>query len=336
MAIEVSSDRAICAKCGTGYGRRKGHFPVSYAILHKGIGYVPVCKSCIDKMYNGYLSQCNNPKDVVRQMCRKLDLYWNEKVFDNVSKKSTTRSVMSQYISKINSITYAGKSYDDTLSEEGTLWNFGHVPDDNTISGAQCAQKSNVLQNDVLETPEEIITFWGSGYSDEMYRELEKRRQYYMSKLPEDSELDIGMEAIIRQICSIELDINRDRAEGKPVDKNINTLNTLLGSANWKPIQKKDGADNAYTNPLGVWLYRYENERPLPKVDENLQDVNGLRKNIFTWMGHLCKMLSKKNGYSKLYDEEIARLRVEKPEYIDEDDETLMMDSFQENKRDSS
>lgn len=50
MAIEVSSDKAVCTKCGTEYSRRKGYFPVSYALLHKGIGYIPVCKDCMVKI----------------------------------------------------------------------------------------------------------------------------------------------------------------------------------------------------------------------------------------------------------------------------------------------
>ena len=43
MAIEINSERAICARCGTAYGKRKGNFPVSYAATHKGIGpsYLP-------------------------------------------------------------------------------------------------------------------------------------------------------------------------------------------------------------------------------------------------------------------------------------------------------
>ena len=81
MALEVESARAVCSKCGTDYSRQKGYFPVSYAVLHKGVGHTHVCKDCIDAIYNGYLSQCNNAKDAVRQVCRKLDLYWSESVY---------------------------------------------------------------------------------------------------------------------------------------------------------------------------------------------------------------------------------------------------------------
>lgn len=326
MAIEMSSDVAICSKCGKKYSRRKGFFPVSYAILHKGIGHIPVCKECIDTMYNTYLAQCNNAKDAVRQLCRKLDLYWSESVYDLVQRKSTTRSMMTQYIAKINTVSYAGKSYDDTLSEEGTLWNFTPEINEESVEVADVTPIEAVE----IETPEEIIAFWGSGYSDEMYRELEQRRQYWMSKFPEGIELDVGTEALIRQICSLELDINRDRIAGKSVDKSVNALNNLLGSANLKPAQQKADGDNAQENtPFGVWIRRWETQRPVPDPDPELEDVDGIVRYISIWfLGHLCKMLGIKNTYCKLYEEEIAKMRVDRPEYEDEDDETMFNDIF--------
>lgn len=331
LAIEVGSDRAQCFKCGTAYSRYKGYFPVSYSILNKGVGYIPVCKTCIDNMYNSYLAQCNNARDAVRQVCRKLDLYWSNNVYEMVSRKSTTRTMMTQYIAKINTITYAGKSYDDTLSEEGALWNFSNEDVRNTITN-NMNDASDESEAEEIEIPSEIVDYWGAGYSSEMYRQLEQRKNYWISGLPSDYELDRGTEAIIRQICSLELDINRDRAAGRSVDKSINALNTLLGSANLKPVQKRqDDLDSSLNStPLGVWLYRYENMRPLPEIDDELKDVNGLRKYVFTWMGHLCKMLGIKNAYSQMYEDEIARLRVEKPEYDGDDDETFLTEYMEE------
>lgn len=325
MGVEIGSDRVICSRCGTAFSRRKGYFPVSYAELHKGIGHIPVCKECIDHMYDMYVEKCGDARLAVRQMCRKLDLYWNESLFDIVSRKSTTRTMMTQYIAKINSVTYAGRSYDNTLSEEGMLWKFGGYPG---MSVQIPEPKQEEPENDepsisIEDIPEQVRLFWGSGYTPEMYQELEQRRQYWMSRFPEGTDLDIGTEALIRQICSLELDINRDRAAGKTIDKSVTALNTLLGSANLKPVQKKqeDAELGLNTTPLGVWLYRYENQRPLPEVDEELKDVNGIRRYVFTWMGHLCKMLGLKNAYSQLYEDEIARLRVERPEYDGDDDE---------------
>lgn len=331
MALEVESARAVCSKCGTDYSRQKGYFPVSYAVLHKGVGHTHVCRDCIDAIYNGYLSQCNNAKDAVRQVCRKLDLYWSESVYRQVEKKNTTRSMMTQYMSKVNSVTYAGKSYDDTLSEEGTLWNFGQniITESEKTSDNLFDESTETTNGEEIEISKEVVAFWGPGYPPEMYEALEQRRSYWMSRLP-DTDIDIGTEAIIRQICSLELDINRDRAAGRAVDKSIAALNTLLGSASLKPTQKKDDSDAGIDNtPFGVWIQRWENKRPIPEPDPELEDVDGIVRYISTWyFGHLCKMLGIKNSYCKLYEDKLAKMRIERPEYDDEDDETMFNDIF--------
>ena len=322
MSLEMGSDRAICPRCGKAYGKRRAGFQTSHAACHKGIGSLPICKDCVDLLYSSYLSQCNDTRSAVRQMCRKLDLFWSDAIFDFVDKKNVARSVMTAYVQRINSVQYAGKSYDDTLMNEGTLWSSVQAPD---VSVQQNVQEDTEYEDDSYETPEDVVAFWGAGYTHEMYRELEQRRSYWMSRLPSDIEMDIGTEALIRQIGPLELDINKARASGRDVDKLVANLDKLIGSAGLKPGQKRqEDADTTLTStPLGVWLYRYENERPLPEVDEDLRDVNGIRKYVFTWMGHLCKMLGLKNAYSQLYDNEIERLRVEKPEY-DGDDESLL------------
>ena len=180
-----------------------------------------------------------------------------------------------------------------------------------------------------FEISDEVKDFWGPGYTPEMYKQLEQRRQYWMHRFPNSAQIDIGTEALIRQICSLEIDINRDRTAGKSVDKSVNALNTLIKTANLNPTQPKEDLDaSVNSTPLGVWIYKFENERPLPEVDEDMKDVNKVKKYIFTWMGHVCKMVGLKNYYSKLYDEEIERLRVERPEYEDEDDEDLLIDVF--------
>lgn len=332
MAIEVDSARSVCGRCGVDYSRQKGYFPVSYAALHKGIKHTHICRDCIDSLYEDYYAKCNDAKIAVRQMCRKLDLYWNESIFNQVAKKATIRSMMTEYIRKTATNKYAGKSYDDTLLEEGTLWNFGNTQDDipDIAEPVDTDNEPSVMSLEDYGISEEVAAFWGPGYTPEMLVDLEQRRLYWMSKLPKDIDVDIGTEAIIRQICSLELDINRDRAAGRSIDKNVNTLNTLLGSACLKPTQKKDDSDASVDNtPFGVWIRRWENQRPIPEPDPELEDVDGIVRYISIWyFGHLCKMLGIKNTYCKLYEDELAKMRIERPEYDEEDDETMFNDIF--------
>lgn len=331
--IEITTANAYCSKCGTQYGRRKGYFPVNYGLLYKGIGYMSICRSCIDDMYDNYLNICKDPKLAVRQMCRKLDLYWSESAYAAVEKKNTSRSMMTGYITKVNNNTYINKCYDDTLIDEGKLWNFG----DGKVIVTMAQVVNEQDSADARETVDKsIIDFWGPGLTTDQYLTLEQRRKYHLSRLAEErgvdqNDIDLGTDMLIRQICNLEISINSKQSEGKDVNKDVATLVDLLQKIDWKPAKKEDidAADAA--TPLGVWIYRWENKRPLPEIDDDLKDVNGLKKYIFTWMGHLTKMLGIKGGYTRLYDEEVERLRIEKPEYEDEDDEVLLSDYYSEN-----
>ena len=331
MALELETDKAICCRCGTAYGRRKGNFPVCYATLYKGTGFIPYCKNCIDTLYNDYYKQSNDAKKTVRQMCRKLDLFWNEQIFDAVEKKASNRALMTNYITRINNIGYAGKSYDDTLSAEGTLWAF---TDAEVKAAKEYAAQAEVAEEDETaltmdDIDEHAISYWGPGYTPDMYQDLEQRRNYWINNLPDGIVPDIGMEALIRQICNLEIDINRARAEGKPVDKQIGVLDKLISSMNLKPGQKTDDNSAFDKTPFGVWIDRWEYKRPIPEPDPELDDYDGIIKKITTWfLGHICAMFGFKNKYCKLYEDKIASMRIEREDTEDDDDEEVFNTFF--------
>lgn len=328
--VDSSAAPTVCRKCGTAFSRLKGYFQVCYSYLYKGIGYLPYCNDCIDAMYEAYITDGRSPADAVRQICRKLDLYWNERLFIDAEKMSPSRSVMRSYIAKTNNSKYVGKCYDDTLREEGALWvwppQYGEIK---PSEGQPDADGDD--EEDEIEVDPDIIAFWGPGNTPKMYQELQQRYLYWKEHLPVGVNInDIGVQALLRQICSVEIELNKLRAAGKSTDKAVNSLNTLLGSAMLKPAQKRDEADVAIDNtPFGVWIRKWEDGRPIPAPDPEMEDVDGIKKYVFTWLhGHLCKMLGIKNSYSRLYDEAIAKMRVEKPEYSDEDEEALIYDVF--------
>ena len=328
MALDSGGSVAYCYKCGRAFSKRKGYFYVNHSQLYRGIGYLSICKECVEAIYEGYLARSGGDQRAsIRQLCRKLDLYWNDNVYDSVWSKSTSRTIVSSYIQRLGTQTYINKCYDDTLLEEKKMLPKSKAEE---IKEAPLVpeQEEYVMPED-FDISDEVKEFWGPGYTPEMYSQLEQRRQYWMNRFPNGGQIDIGTEALIRQICSLEIDINRDRTAGKSVDKSVNALNQLIKTANLNPTQPKEDLDASVNNtPLGVWIYKFENERPLPEVDEDMKDVNKVKKYIFTWMGHVCKMVGLKNYYSRLYDEEIERLRVERPEYEDEDDEDLLIDVF--------
>lgn len=314
-AIDLNVSSSQCRKCGKGYGRLKGNFPVSYGYLYKGQGYMPYCRDCVDEMYDAYMAVCKDQKTATRQMCRKLDLYWNEDAYEYASLRAANRTMMTAYIARINMVNCAGKSYDDTLIEEDSLWTFDTIKT-KVIYQAESSEE--------IEIDPALADFWGSDFAPDFIQKLDKR---YRDWTEGQDDLDKGSISLFKQICILEETIARDAAAGKPVDKNMNTLNTLLGSLNLKPVQKKDdpSVGNIDNSPMGVWIRRFENERPIPEPDPELRDVDKIIHYIQVFfLGHLAKMLGKTNVYSKMYEDEIARLRVEDPglsgEYEDDED----------------
>lgn len=325
--LEVNAASSVCRKCGRAHSRLRGFFPTSYSFLYKGIGYLPYCKTCVDGMYDSYLSACNDPKKAVRQMCRKLDLYWSDVIFDYVERKNTDRTMMTAYITRANNAQYAGKCYDDTLIEEGTLW------DDPEYRPAVIQQILSEEMQEDLYVDQAIIDFWGADFAPDFLLKLDKR---YKEWTDGEGDLDKGSISLFKQICILEETIARDAAAGRSVDKNMNTLNTLLGSANLKPVQKKTEADAAMENtPFGVWIDRWEHKRPVPEPDPMFKDVDGIVRYITIWFyGHISKTLGIQNVYCEMYEKEMEKMKVNRPEAFDEevDDDEVVFNSIFGNK----
>lgn len=323
---KATLDKYICTRCGQIFKRQRGNFPCSQSPLFRGNGgYLTVCNRCIDDLFDHYKHAVGDEETAMRRICMKFDIYWHADIYGMVSKVNTSSSRVRGYISKTNLCKYVGKTYDDTLDEEAKLLFLGH-----TDVGADPDGEQPAYLNSVPSPTAEIIDFWGPGYTPEIYYDLNRRYKKWTNGM-EDA-IDEGSAALYKQVCLCEVNIARNMAAGKPIEAAQKSMNELLGSLNVKPIQKKqdEAANEPFDNlPFGVGIKMCENLRPIPKPDPRFDDVDGVVKYISIWfLGHLCKMLGIRNTYCKLYEDEIARLRVERPELDGEDDESVFNDIF--------
>lgn len=322
----VSTQKFYCCRCGTAYSRTKGFFPVSHSPMYRGTGFLPICGDCVDDLYDYYRKLLDNDKEAMRRMCMKLDLYWNEEIYKMAERTSGVHSRVKNYIGKTNIIRYIDKTFDDTLREEA-------------IAATQAEEERSRADAfsfpvpDPDEGPEEpvdqkVIDFWGPGFTKDVYEEFQRRYDDWTGC---KEVADPGERSLYKQICILETTISRDAAQGKAIDKNVNALNTLLGSMNLKPAQKKDDGDSELEKmPLGVGIQKWEFSRPLPQTKKSLRDTNSIIRNITTWyLGHACKMVGLRNSYCKMYEDAMEQLRVKHPEYDEEDDDTLLADLFE-------
>lgn len=297
-----------CCRCGKHYKRQKGNFPASQSTLYRGNGsYLPICNNCLDGLLEHYKAALGSESEAIKRICLKFDIYWNPNIYTMVYKGNTSQSRIRAYISKSNLMQFVGKTYDDTIDED---------------LDTEIVKNVEPIYDEIGEevvVDQSIIQYWGTGFTPEMYIELEGRRNYWMSQYPEGTILNPGEEGILRQICNLEISINQDRAAGKPIEKSVNALNTLFGSMNIKPSQKKEIGENYI--PFGVEIARFEEGDPIPEPDPDFKDVDGLHHNILTWfLGSLCKTAGIKNKYSQLFDDEVKKYTVERPSFDDADD----------------
>ena len=306
-----------CVKCGRQFAKQKGNFPPSQSVLYAGNNYFnPWCYNCIDALYDAYRNDCGlGDKAAIRRTCMHLDIYWSQVIFQNMENNpGNAPTRMREYVKRTNlGFTYLGKTYDDTLAEE-----IEAVLAESDVIDEERDQSVNLY----ADISPEVMAFWGEDLSPEEYKSLQARYDRWIGT-GQYQEDDPAVQTLLRQICMAEYDINKGRAEGKSVDKVQATLNTYLGSLNAKPSQKQTAPTGFESMPLGVGIQRWEETRPVPEASEEWRDVDGIVHYVTVWfIGHLCRMLKIDNRYSQMYEDEINKLTVERPEYEGDDGDT--------------
>lgn len=304
-------DEFICQTCGKHYKKRKGNFSPSKSPIYAGTdGYLNTCKNCVDSLFTQYTEFFDgNEERAIERICQLFDLYFNESALAASRKISEDRSRISVYISKIQIKPHTGKTYSDTIIETK----------DDSIGSI----------NDVLEYGEmdsvqlkKAVGLWGFGFSPEQYTILNDMFDDWKSRVVIDGKT---RETLVRELCIIKLQMNLSLKDNNVelYTKLMKTYQDTMKSANLQPLQE-DANDKAAEKSLGVMVQMFENERPIDKCRPEWEDVDGIVKYITIYfLGHLCKMLNIKNKYASLYEEEMAKYRVEIPELEEADDDDV-------------
>lgn len=219
----------------------------------------------------------------------------------------TSEEDWSKYIPQISSLpNYKGLSFADSqflISKVG-------------LEKKDCEYTEEQLQ--ITEKDMDIFRLhWGKGYELEDYLYLENEYETLINSYESDS---YAQQMLFQEIAHKRLEIQKKREQNNSTEKEVKTLQELLGSSNIKPVQET-GANAAEQATFGTLIKKYENEHPIPEPDPAWKDVDGIKKYISIWfLGHLCRMLGINNDYSQMYDDEIAKYKVEAPEYEEEDE----------------
>ena len=308
----IEGDFAYCHKCNEHIARANFYTSDEYAS-----GLFPICKKCLMKMATDYDKKTNTYADNREKTIETLH-YMNLPFFDDLYTSclsSVTAEVneknrataWQQMITILKSLPqYKGKTWKDSdiEIESGT--------------GSEINENSKIVKRAKKR--------FGPGYTNEDYVFLENEYQDWVTRYECSSK---AQEESFERLSFKKWEIRNATKKGLPTKDLDKTYQEWLGTANIQPRQSS-GDSNTDAQTFGTLIQKYEETRPLPEIDPELEDVDkiGLYIDVF-FKGHACKMLGLKNTFSHIYDKFIKKYTVEKPQYDeDEDSETIFEKVF--------
>lgn len=318
--IKQTKEKIRCLNCEKEY--IETNYYNSNSRFYKSTGKVPYCKQCIEEFYQYCFDKYTNEgclypeKKAIKRLCMVLDIYYVDSVYNSVMRKvkesDNDISPMGQYMRMIQLSQYNRKNetYENTITQE---------------EGEALTKSLGELSDRKVD--KRTVQFFGDGFLDEDYEYLKREYDDWTARHECQTK---AQEEVFKRICFKQLEILKATRRGEDTKNLDDTFQKLLDTAKLQPKQNSgDTMSDAQT--FGTLIDKWENERPLPEIDEELRDVDKIGLYIDTFFkGHTCKMLGEKNAYSNLYSSMMEKYTVNKPEYeSDEDyDSEVTFDKF--------
>lgn len=315
---KTTKAKHTCFYCGKEYVET--NFYKSYSNFYSNIGKVPYCKQCIEKFYQQYFDKYTNEgcltpeKKAIQRLCMIFDFYYSDNVYNSAMNDRENRSLnispMGAYMKMAQLQQHKDKSYENTITE---------------AEQEHFAMASISDLSDETTVDQKTRDFFGSGFVDEDYKFLKREYDDWTARHECNTK---AQEEVFKRICFKQLEILKATRKGEDTKNLDATFQNYLDTAKLQPKQNA-GETTAENQTFGTLIDKWENERPLPEIDEELKDVDkiGLYLDVF-FKGHLAKMMGLKNGHSRLYSQYMKQYTVEKPEYESDEDSEALFDAI--------
>lgn len=287
---ELFNSEQKCPCCGEIKKINGKNFYKSYSVIYKNNkeNRMSLCKDCLLDVAEKFKIKFNSETRGLYELCKLLDVYYEKNLFDSACKQAENQNSNPYqiYFQKVLSMPqYRDKIFIDSESFDRKL-------------------EEEEIEDKVGR---DVVDFWGEGYSQRDYDFLEREYESLITRYECDS---YAQEVIFQEIANQRLDIKKKRASGAGVDKEVKTLQDLLGTANIKPVQESNAMASEQVT-FGTLIKKYENEKPIPEPLGEWESADWIKKYVLTWfLGHFSKMMGSKNKYATLYEEEISKYTV--------------------------
>ena len=206
MPVSQSGDY-MCFRCGKHFKNTNNFYKANNG-AYKDSGYLPICKDCLAELYDQYCDMYGDERRAVQRLCMLLDLYYNDKIYSLVSKK-TPATILGNYIKYCNMRQYLGKSFDTSLQKENFEFNeqkakiivkpIEIAASDFDIGDVrETGETESELENDEPEISDADILKWGAGLE---YEDYEVLNNHYKGLMNANPGADSNQLIFIKNLC---------------------------------------------------------------------------------------------------------------------------------------
>lgn len=240
---------ATCCKCHEQLSLRK-EFYRTYSPLYTNNGYMPICKSCFNRIADDYLVKYGSKQEATKRICMAFDLYYSDDIFSKVEEEED--AWVGKYMKRLSMSQYRKKTFDTSL-DEGVK-----------VAGVLYNKKARSLRDKILteeamnQASAEDIRKWGYGFKPEDYDEM--NRHYALLKAA-NPRADGNQENYIMDCCRIKMHQLKASREG---DMDVFQKMTELYTKNYKNGNLKSAGDSAIAEDFvyGVTVEQIEQYTP--------------------------------------------------------------------------
>lgn len=232
-----------CTCCGK--EKKETDFYMSKSFIYNATSHLPICKTCLGKVYDKYYSKYQDYKLALYYMCRSVGICFNMSCYNGVLQeiengKQTT--IWQIYMQKLNSLGVKNGAGDDFDSSDS-------IDMDVEIENANIERGLS----------KDTIIKWGNGYNDDDYIWLENTYNDWVGKYKSDT---LSEQKTFKLLAIKEFQIMKAVEKNGNTDKLEETYLKLMSAGNVTPRDANASMDDENTKGLGVWTKDIEKYRP--------------------------------------------------------------------------
>ena len=246
-------EKKICTCCGKELQLKE--FYKSASTMYDG--KLPICKNCLADRFNQLLANYEGKiNQAGKHICYNLDLFYDEGLYLECASKD---NFVGEYMRLLATKNRRDKTSLNNLIVEGEI--------------------KEISLDDGIVT-EELVDFWGEGYTASEYRKLEKKYKMYSDHYPNKK---LQEQEMIKQLCELDLMKESCRRSGDKngYDKICTQIRKAMDDLRILPKQTGDDDEDFNVGHIAELIEYYE---PIPMTTKEFDDVNHIEEYIERFM----------------------------------------------------